>query len=125
MFAGSKTLEINPNHPVIRDLLERVKANTEDDQAEETATVLFQAALLDSGFDITDPSVLVQKMYRLMSTQLGVDPDAPVEEVHVPVEEEEQKKEDEKKEEDYMDFEERDSNEFEEEEEGSLDKDEL
>jgi heat shock protein beta len=84
MMSGQKTLEINPNHPIIIDLLERVKANKEDEQAIDTASVLFQAAALESGYDLADPSSLVARMYRLMSTQLGVDPEAPVKEVEVP-----------------------------------------
>ena len=84
MMSGRKTLEINPNHPVIVDLLERVKANKDDEQAVDTVTVLFQAALLDSGYELSDPSALVSRMYRLMSVQLGVDPEAPVTEVEVP-----------------------------------------
>jgi heat shock protein beta len=84
MMSGRKTLEINPNHPIIKDLLERVKANKEDNQAIDTASVLFQAAAIESGYDLSDPSALVAKMYRLMSMQLGVDPEAPVHEVEVP-----------------------------------------
>jgi len=84
MMSGRKTLEINPNHPLIKDLLERVKNNKDDSQAIDTATVLFQAAAIESGYDLSDPSALVAKMYRLMSQQLGVDPEAPVEEVAVP-----------------------------------------
>merc|ERR1719446_915055 len=37
MMAGRKTLEINPNHPVIVDLLSKVKANKEDSAAMDTA----------------------------------------------------------------------------------------
>jgi len=84
MFTGRKTLEINANHPVIIDLLGRVKNNKDDSQAIETATVLFQAALLDSGYELSDPSALVSRMYRMMSVQLGVDPEAAVGEVEIP-----------------------------------------
>merc|ERR1712007_77766 len=48
-MAGRKTLEINPNHPVVIDLLSKVKANKEDSVAMDTAQVLFQTALLESG----------------------------------------------------------------------------
>merc|ERR1719440_2392653 len=37
MMAGRKTLEINPNHPVIVDLLEKVKADKEDEKAKGIA----------------------------------------------------------------------------------------
>merc|ERR1712183_231469 len=93
MMAGRKTLEVNPNHPVVVDLLSKVKADKEDGAAMGTAQVLFQTALIESGYDIADPSALVNRVYRLMSKELGVDPDAPIKEVEVPEEEEEAEEE--------------------------------
>merc|ERR550537_1046036 len=90
MMSGRKTLEINPNHPVVVDLLNKVKADKEDKPALDTAQVLFQTALLESGYEIADPSALVNRVYRLMSKELGVDPDAPIKEVEVPEGEEEE-----------------------------------
>merc|ERR1712224_1059263 len=94
MMSGRKTLEINPNHPVVADLLSKVKADKEDTAAKDTAHVLFQTALIESGYEIADPSALVSRVYRLMSKELGVDPDAPIKEVEVPEEEEEAEEED-------------------------------
>merc|ERR1719359_2176992 len=94
MMSGRKTLEVNGNHPVIYDLLQKVKDNKDDKNAEDTASTLFQAALIESGYEIADPSALVNRVYRLMSKELGVDPDAPIKEVEVPEEEEEAEEED-------------------------------
>merc|ERR1712004_618933 len=96
MMSGRKTLEVNPNHPVIADLLSKVKADKDDKPALDTAQVLFQTALLESGYEIADPSALVSRVYRLMSKELGVDPDAPIKEVEVPEGEEEEAEEDDK-----------------------------
>merc|ERR1711879_947561 len=90
MMSGRKTLEVNPNHPVIVDLLAKVKADKEDKAGVDTAQVLFQTALIESGYEIADPSALVNRVYRLMSKELGVDPDAPLKEVEVPEGEEEE-----------------------------------
>merc|ERR1719373_558772 len=98
MMSGRKTLEINPNHPVIADLLAKVKVSKEDAAALDTAQVLFQTAILESGYEIADPSALVNRVYRLMSKELGVDPDAPLKEIEVPEEEEEAEEEDDKEE---------------------------
>merc|ERR1712014_119784 len=98
-MSGRKTLEINANHPVVADLLAKVKADKDDKAALDSAQVLFQTALLESGYEIADPSALVNRVYRLMSKELGVDPDAPLKEVEVP-EGEEEAEEDEKEEED-------------------------
>jgi len=99
MMSGRKTLEVNPNHPVVVDLLSKVKASKDDDVAKDTAQVLFQTALIESGYELTDASALVNRVYRLMSKELGVDPDAPLTEVEVPEEEEEAEEEEDDKEE--------------------------
>merc|ERR1711985_214637 len=96
MMSGRKTLEVNPNHPVIVDLLSKVKGDKEDKAALDTAQVLFQTALIESGYEIADPSALVNRVYRLMSKELGVDPDAPIKEVEVPDAEEEAEDDDKK-----------------------------
>merc|ERR1719198_23972 len=100
MMSGRKTLEINPNHPVIVDLLSKVKADKEDKSAVDSASVLFQTALIESGYEIADPTAFVNRVYRLMSGELGVDPDAPLKEVEVPedAEEEEEAEEDDEEE---------------------------
>merc|ERR1712113_10330 len=70
-MAGRKTLEINANHPVIVDLLSKVKASKDDAVALDTAQVLFQTALVESGYEVADPSALVSRVYKLMSKELG------------------------------------------------------
>merc|ERR1712151_1081510 len=106
MMSGRKTLEVNPNHPVVADLLSKVKTDKEDKAAQDTAQVLFQTALIESGYEIADPSALVNRVYRLMSKELGVDPDTPLKEVEVPEEEEEAEEAEEEKEEEGEDAEE-------------------
>merc|ERR1712226_832336 len=96
MMSGRKTLEVNPNHPVVVDLLAKIKDDKENAAALDTAQVLFQTALIESGYEIADPSALVSRVYRLMSKELGVDPDAPIKEVEVPEEEEEEAEEEDK-----------------------------
>merc|ERR1711998_467792 len=93
-MSGRKTREVNANHPVVVDLLAKIKADKEDAAALDTAQVLFQTALIESGYEIADPSALVSRVYRLMPKELGVDPDAPIKEVEVPEEEEEAEEED-------------------------------
>merc|ERR1711860_364779 len=103
MMSGRKTLEVSPNHPVVIDLLNKVKADKEDSAAKDTAQVLFQTALIESGYELADASALVNRVYRLMSKELGVDPDAPLAEVEVPEEEEEAEEEEEEEKDDEKD----------------------
>jgi len=77
-----------------------VKESKDNAAALDTAQVLFQTALIESGYEIADPSALVSRVYKLMSKELGVDPDAPLKEVEVPEEEEEEEAEEEEESED-------------------------
>ena len=52
---------------------------------------------IESGYQIADPSSLVNRVYRFMSKELGVDPDAPLKVVEVPEGEEEEEAEEEDK----------------------------
>merc|ERR1719152_178103 len=90
MMAGRKTLEINGNHPVVFDLLQKVKDNKDDAKAKETAETLFQTAMIESGYEISDPSDLASRVYKLMSQQLGVDPNEKVREIELPEDDEEE-----------------------------------
>merc|ERR1712072_619187 len=103
MMAGRKTLEVNPNHPVVIDLLNKIKDDKENPAAIDTAQVLFQTALIESGYEIADPSALVNRVYRLMSKELGVDPDAPLKEVEVPEDDAEEEEAEEEEEEEAED----------------------
>merc|ERR1712159_865401 len=107
MMSGRKTLEVNANHPVVVDLLAKVKSDKGDAAAVDTAQVLFQTALIESGYEIADPSALVNRVYRLMSKELGVDPDAPLKEVEVPEGEEEEEEAEEEDKDDSDDDEEK------------------
>lgn len=95
-MGGKKTLEINANHPIIVDLLQKVKDDENDATAKETAETLFQTAMVEQGYDLPDPSLLVKRVYGLMSAKLGVDPDAPIQDVEVPEDDEEEAEEEEK-----------------------------
>lgn len=85
-----------------------MKADKENSAALDTAQVLFQTSLIESGYEIADPSALVSRVYRLMSKELGVDPDAPMKEVEVAEDDEEEEAEDDETEEEEEEDEEED-----------------
>ena len=47
-----KTLELNPGHPLVRELLKRVSSDDKDKTAGDLARVLFETATLRSGYSI-------------------------------------------------------------------------
>ena len=76
---SKKTLEINPLHPIIRTLQERVVAG-EGDSAEvkQVVELLWDASLLQSGFVHDNPTDFARRIHRLSSVALKIDPEAPV-----------------------------------------------
>lgn len=56
---AKKTLELNPHHPVIKSMLTKVRNLDESESSEELAEyadLLYNMALLNSGFLIENPS---------------------------------------------------------------------
>ena len=75
MFDSQKrNVEINPYHPFMRELLERVKSGV-DPELEESAKLLFEIALLQAGFELKEPNKFTNKFYRVMSDSFGISRD--------------------------------------------------
>merc|ERR1719473_636923 len=85
---SGKVLELNPDHPVIYEMLQKVKESEEDESLLDTANLVAQAAVLQSGFDLEDPSILVASVYDLVSVKHNLDPKAEVSPVEVVLPEE-------------------------------------
>ena len=67
---GKKTMEINPKSPVILDLKAKLAAGQTATCA-ATAELLFDAALLNSGFAIDEPAAFAAKIFDLMGQAVG------------------------------------------------------
>lgn len=70
-----KTFEVNPFHPLIRELLRRVESDSEDEQAKEIATMLFQTATLRSGYMLQETSSFAENIEKLIKTSLDLPDD--------------------------------------------------
>lgn len=77
---GKRVLEINPRHPIIKELRERVVKNPEDESVKQTAQLMYQTALFESGFLLNDPKDFASRIYDSVKTSLDISPDATVEE---------------------------------------------
>ncbi|CAA9991009.1 endoplasmin, putative [Plasmodium knowlesi strain H] len=72
-MSGQKILEINPDHPIMIDLLKRSVSNPKDSQLTESIKIIYQSAKLASGFDLEDTADLAQIVYDHINQKLGVD----------------------------------------------------
>lgn len=75
-----KIFEINPRHPVIKELLKRVETDAEDEKAISTAQLLFETATLRSGFALQDQVGFAERIESILRQSLDVSADEPVEE---------------------------------------------
>lgn len=85
---AKKTLELNPHHPVIKEMLSKVKnaaSGEVEDETREYADILYNMALLNSGFLIENPTEFTMPLNKLLKIGFGLRRDAPVEEIEVDI----------------------------------------
>lgn len=83
MFENSKkVVELNPNHPFIKELLEKVKAGA-DKETEELAETLYDVGMINTGYYISDTTKFSSRMFKVMSDFMGLSRTAKEEEIDV------------------------------------------
>jgi len=75
-----KTLEVNPRHPLIKELLRRIEDNPADVSAKDMAVMMFNTATLRSGYPLKDTVNFAEHIETMMRKTLGVDVDEAIEE---------------------------------------------
>ena len=71
-MSSKKTMEINPKHPIITNLLEKVEADSSDNTVKDLIWLLFDTSILDSGFSLEQPKMFTNRIHRLIKLGLGV-----------------------------------------------------
>ena len=69
---SKKTMEINPNHPIISTLKERFEADSTDSTATDLVVLMYETALLASGFSLEDASGFASRIHRMMKLGLNL-----------------------------------------------------
>lgn len=68
---GRRILEINPNHPIIQDLNSACKDTPRNPRAQAMANLLYETALLSSGFTPENPAEFGARVYEMMGLALA------------------------------------------------------
>ncbi len=76
---SKKTMEINPKHGIVRELLRRVNAEQNDKAVKDLVYLLFDTSLLTSGFQLEDPSAYAERIHRMIKLGLSLDDEEEVE----------------------------------------------
>ena len=72
-MAAKKHLEINPDHAIIDTLRQKAEVDKSDKAVKDLVILLFETALLSSGFTLDEPQVHAARIYRMIKLGLGID----------------------------------------------------
>lgn len=96
-MTSKKSLEINADNAIIADLRKKVEADKNDATIKDLVLLLFDTALLTSGFSLEDPRVFAERINRMIRLGLSISDTAEPEaaEAEAPALEETKKEEEE------------------------------
>jgi molecular chaperone HtpG len=80
-MTSRKTLEVSPYNPVMRELKKKAELNEADKTIKDLVWLLFDTAMLTSGFSLDEPQSYASRIHRMIKLGLSIDDDASAEEV--------------------------------------------
>jgi len=74
-MAAKKHLEINPDHSIVETLRQKADTDKNDKSVKDLVMLLYETALLTSGFSLEDPQTHASRIHRMIKLGLGIEED--------------------------------------------------
>merc|ERR1712141_471130 len=74
-MVGKKKMQINPDHTIMIELRKKFTADASDRTVKDLVWLLFETALLTSGFTLENPVVFATRIHKLIKLGLSIDED--------------------------------------------------
>ena len=74
-MVSKKTMEINPHHAIVKELRRKVDNDQSDRTVKDLVYLMFDTALLTSGFQLEDPAGYAERIHRMIKLGLSIDDD--------------------------------------------------
>ena len=70
---SKKTMEINPENIIIRNLLDKMKEEVKDNTMKDIVWMLYETSLINSGFSLEEPTRFTKRIHKLIQLGLSID----------------------------------------------------